>query len=82
MWAREIQGATPLCDVVGPWDELVAAFESRAVLVHGRNRYTRNMAAPHLEILLRSTANVWKHCAESGVDLAKTIRRYKARANP
>ncbi len=77
LWAEEIPEGRKLPEIVGAWEELQAAFEARAVLVHGRDRYTTKMATPHIDVLLRAVANLWEHCTDAGVDLGKTIRRYK-----
>jgi hypothetical protein len=47
LWAREAAGSPRLPTVVRDWHALTRAFTARNVLVHGRDRYTRNMAAPH-----------------------------------
>jgi len=73
IWAREVMNGTQLPVLVKAWHTLTQAFDARNLLVHGRDRYTRNMAAPHLEVLLAAVANVWDYCARAGYDLSKRL---------
>lgn len=72
-WAKEVNAGVRLPQVVERWQELQRAFDARNVLVHGRNRYTRNMAVPHVEVLLAATNDIWRYCEEAGFDLSKRL---------
>lgn len=86
LWKAEV--ATPthptgLAAVVRNWSELRMAFDARNVLVHGKGRYTRNMATPHVIAALRSVKYVDAYCVARGIDLhaRMPVRRAK-RSNP
>jgi hypothetical protein len=72
LWRKEV-GEAPeglgLPTVVADWKAVTDAFKARDRLVHGRDRYTRNMATPHVEALLRAAADVRGYCASRGIDL-------------
>lgn len=59
-----------LPEIVRNWSAVQKAFEARNVLVHGKNRYTRNMARPHVEALLKAVGDVDDYCKAWGVDLS------------
>lgn len=72
LWKSEIvagRNFNPLAVVVRNWSSLREAFEARNRLVHGRDRYTKNMAAPHIEALLRATGYVDDYCSLLGYPL-------------
>src|SRR5260221_12340099 len=65
LWTSEIVAGSnfnPLAVVVRNWSSVREAFNARNRLVHGRDRYTKNMAAPHIEALLRATGYVDDYC--------------------
>jgi hypothetical protein len=69
LWKSEISAESnfdPLATVVRNWSSLREAFGARNRLVHGRYRYTKNMAAPHIEALLRATGYVDDYCSLLG----------------
>ncbi len=70
-WRMEIvslRGGHSLPSIVGDWKAVTDAFKARDRLVHGRDRYTRNMAAPHVEALLKAAAEIREYCKRVGVD--------------
>jgi hypothetical protein len=69
LWKSEIVAGSnfnPLAVVVRNWSSLREAFKARNRLVHGRDRYTKNMAVPHIEALLHATASVDDYCSLLG----------------
>lgn len=69
LWKSEIvvgRNFNPLAVVVRNWSSLREAFKARNRLVHGRYRYTKNMAAPHIETLLQATGYVDDYCGLLG----------------
>jgi hypothetical protein len=58
-----------LAEVVRNWSDLRKAFEARNQLVHGRDRYTRNMATPHVEALLKAVRDIDDYCVSLGCSL-------------
>src|SRR5882724_3087350 len=54
LWKDEVQlnGHPALAALVQNWQSVREGFEARNVLVHGKDRYTTNMAAPHVNALL------------------------------
>lgn len=55
--------------VIRNWSSVRKAFEARNRLVHGRDRYTLHMAAPHVENLLQGASYVDDYCATLGSPL-------------
>jgi hypothetical protein len=68
-----------LPQVVNNWHRLTLAFDARNLLVHGRDRYTPNMATPLVESLLAAVSDVCAYCVNHGVDINKRLpqRRQK-----
>jgi hypothetical protein len=65
LWKQEVLPAGQrkrLAEVVRNWSAVRKAFTARNVLVHGRDRYTRNMAIPHVEALLAAVRDVDDYC--------------------
>lgn len=82
LWKAEVVTSTQptgLAAVVRNWSELRGAFDARNVLVHGKDRYTRNMATPHVSAALKSVRYVDAYCVARGVDLSTRmpVRRAK-----
>jgi len=72
LWRAEVMprgDQRPLPEIVQNWHDARKAFEARNVLVHGKGRYTRNMATPHVEALLKAVGYVDAYCTALGVDL-------------
>ncbi len=65
--------AKRLPEVVADWRGVTDAFEGRNRLVHGRDRYTRNMATPGVESLLKAVSDIVEYCASHGVDINKRL---------
>jgi hypothetical protein len=66
LWKSEVSAGSnfdALAVVVRNWSSLREAFKARNRLVHGRDRYTQNMAAPHVEALLHATGYVDDYCS-------------------
>jgi len=72
-----------LPEVVVRWKEVTDAFDARGRLVHGRDRYTKNMAKPVIETLLAACSDVRKYCESHGCDLTDRVpvRRRKSQGN-
>jgi hypothetical protein len=66
---RHLEAARSLPQVVADWQSVVAGFDARNRLIHGRTRYTRNMATPAVEALLAAVADVMAYSTLNGVDL-------------
>ena len=72
LWKLEVVAKTqrkPLAKVVRNWSSVRRAFTARHRLVHGRDRYTKNMAEPHIESLLKGVAYVDDYCKLLGCSL-------------
>jgi hypothetical protein len=72
LWRSEIVAGSnfnPLAVLVRNWSSVREAFNARNRLVHGRDRYTKNMATPHIEALLRATRYVDDYCSLLGSPL-------------
>ena len=78
IWANEVE-MFHLPAVLKDWHSLTEAFKARNVLVHGRNRYTRNMATPHFNAILTAANDLWDFCSDNGFDLSERlpVRRHK-----
>ena len=74
-WAeqRNVASSVRLPEVVRDWNGVTNAFDARNRLVHGRDRYTRNMARPHVEVLLSAVADIYGYARARGVDLGKRL---------
>lgn len=73
LWRDEVMptgNRRPLAEIVQNWSEVRKAFEARNKLVHGKGRYTRKMATPHVEALLKAVGYVDAYCTARGVDLS------------
>jgi len=62
-----------LPEIVTNWKGVTDAFDARNRLVHGRDRYTRNMALPHLEHLLQGVMDLSTYCLKNGHDIFKRL---------
>lgn len=84
LWRREtahLQQSKLLPAVVTRWHDLHVAFDARHRLVHGRDRYTPNMATPKIEAILAAVGDVHQYCTEHGRDLNRRLpQRRKKRA--
>jgi hypothetical protein len=72
LWKSEVvvgSNFSPLAVVVRNWSSLRKAYEARNRLVHGKDRYTKNMAMPHIEALLLSARYVDDYCTLLGYSL-------------
>ncbi len=81
-WKREIEYRSnwqPLASVVGNWDGILRAFDARNVLVHGRDRYTPNMAEPHVQSLLRAVSDICVYCRDEGFDINRRLPQRRAK---
>ena len=67
-WREELSSHRRLPRVVRNWSAVRDAFDARNRLVHGRDRYTRNMATPHVESLLIASANIRAYCEGFGTN--------------
>jgi hypothetical protein len=81
-WRAELQhlvGEPRLTEVVTDWQGVIAAFDARNRLVHGRDRFTRKMAAPHVEALLTTVSEIHEYCLSHGVNINRRLRVRKRR---
>jgi hypothetical protein len=62
-----------LPEAVKDWKSVTDAFDARNRLAHGRGRYTRKMAAPHVENLLNAVAELRDYTLKRGCDVAKRL---------
>lgn len=72
LWRAEVkhlQGAQHLSRVVKDWAGIHDAFHARNVLVHGRERYTPNMARPLVESLLAGVLDICSYCLGQGLNI-------------
>jgi hypothetical protein len=71
LWKQEVQptGIPPLPTIVQNWADVRRGFEARNVLVHGKDRYTTNMASPHVTQLLKGVEFIENYCANVGKPL-------------
>jgi hypothetical protein len=72
LWKDEVaapKGHKPLAALVENWFKVLKAFEARNRLVHGRDRYTRNMAEPQIEALIAGAKSVDSYCSKAGCPL-------------
>lgn len=70
-WNKElchVQEPRSLPQIVTDWSAVTRAFDARNRLVHGRDRYTRNMATPHVDALLQAAADVREYCSKRGAN--------------
>lgn len=82
LWNEEVvasNAALPLPKVVRNWSKVRDAFRARNLLVHGKDRYTRNMATPHVDALLEGVRFVESYCEDRGNPLYERmpVRRRK-----
>jgi hypothetical protein len=86
LWADELAhlpGAKRLPEVVRDWQAVVNSFDARNRLVHGRARYTKNMAAPAVESLIDAVSDVGSYCRAHGIDLNRRLPvRMRHRSSP
>jgi hypothetical protein len=72
LWKTEVlvvRDPQPLATIVRNWSAVRDAFRARNRLVHGRDRYTRKMAVPHVEALLKAVEYVDSYCSSVGLHL-------------
>lgn len=84
LWKEEVvdsAGVPRLPSVIRNWSNVLTAFKARNRLVHGKDRYTRNMATPHIEALLAGVQFVDRYCEGLGAPLygRMPIRRSRPR---
>lgn len=76
---RHVRGYLALKSVIN-FKDVDAAFQARNKLAHGKDRYTRKMAEPHVDALLEAVTAVRSFCLERGFDPMKRLPiRRKAR---
>ena len=71
LWKEEVvpNGHLPLVKLVRNWSSVLKGFNARNVIVHGKDRYTKNMAMPHIEALLEGARYVDTYCRDCGKPL-------------
>ena len=85
LWREEIsrpRGLQALATVVRNWAAVREAFAARNVLVHGRDRYTRNRASGHISALLKGAQYVDEYCEELGFPLHGRMPVRRKRCKP
>jgi hypothetical protein len=85
LWRAELQhlnGAQRLTEVVTDWQAVTEAFDARNRLIHGRDRYTRKMATPHVEALLTAVSEINEYCLSHGANINRRmpVRRRRNKA--
>jgi len=73
LWKNEVMSSgahDSLAQIVWNWSDVLKAFDARNRLVHGKDRYTRNMAMPHVEALIEAVEYVDSYCMARSVDLS------------
>ena len=84
IWRRELAhdpDALTLPRIVKNWHHVTEAFDARNLLVHGRDRYTQNMARPGIDALLAGVRDLCAYAASRGVNINQRLpqRRRKRR---
>lgn len=71
LWKDEVvpHGHSTLTKLVHNWSSVLKGFDARNIIVHGRDRYTRNMATPHVNALIDGVGFVDKYCRDHGKPL-------------
>jgi hypothetical protein len=71
LWKEEVvpHGHLSLAKLVRNWSSVLKGFDARNVIVHGKDRYTKNMATPHVEALLEGARFVDTYCQDHGKPL-------------
>lgn len=75
-WREELRGlpkAQLLPQLVKDWQGVATAFDARNLLVHGRDRYTPNMATPKVESLLAAVSDICAYCLQHGVNVNQRL---------
>jgi hypothetical protein len=70
---RHLEGRLRLPEIVGDWQGVTAAYNARNRLIHGRDRYTRNMASPKVDCLLAAVNDLRKFALNHGVDINRRL---------
>ena len=76
LWRSEVESPTHptgLARLIRNWADVRKAFVARNILVHGKGRYTRNMAAPHINALLEGVSYIDAYCRSRGVSLERRM---------
>lgn len=75
LWRQEAvpQGHPSLARLVSNWEQVLDAFTARNLIVHGKGRYTKNMATPHVEALIEAVACIDAYCIENHSPLHKRM---------
>lgn len=69
LWKEEVvryRSVAPLAEVCRDWSAVRDAFRTRNLVVHGRDRCTRNMATPHVEALICACRRIRDSCTKEG----------------
>jgi len=85
LWRDELghlPDAQPLSKVVSDWSSVTDAFKARNLLVHGRDRYTQNMAAPKVESLLAAVSDICAYSLKHGLDINKRLPQRRRKRMP
>ena len=62
-----------LPQLIRDWHGVTKAFDARNLLVHGKDRYTRNMATPKVDLLLNGVHDIYAYCLKHGLDINKRL---------
>lgn len=85
-WAREVRprlGVRLADDAITNWTALRAAFNQRNRLIHGSPRKLQSaFASKHARAIMMAAQQLHEFALADGVDLDRTIRRYKRRESP
>ena len=83
LWREEVaktRHTRTLPSLISNWSKVCAALVARNRLVHGRDRYTRNMASPHIDALLEGVNQIDIFCKDNECPLyaRMPVRRRRA----
>lgn len=84
-WRKEtehLRDAKTLPQVVRDWHGVTTAFQARNVIVHGRDRYTRNMAHPKVVSLLAGVSDVCNYCKSHGLNVNARLPQRRQKKGP
>lgn len=81
LWSEEVvpNGHAPLTKIVRNWSSILKGFDARNVIVHGKDRYTKNMATPHIDAVLKGISFVDTYCKNCGKPLYERMPVRKRR---
>lgn len=76
LWAVEValpRKSDQLSKIVANWAEVRDAFNTRHLLVHGRDGVTKKMAVPHVQALIEGASHIDEYCERLGFALSRRM---------